>query len=100
MKPRGWHPPLADSMGRVRGGRWRGKHIVPERAHPFVRRMFEIINQEGCTLEELAARSGVDSQAMNSWRSRKSPQLVTFEAVLNALGYQLRIVAIKDEAGA
>lgn len=98
MKPRGWHPPLTDSLGRVRGGRWRGRHTIPERAHPFVRQLFKIINDEGVTLEELAARSGVDSQAFNSWRSRKSPQLVTFEAALNALGWRLRIVRRTDES--
>jgi hypothetical protein len=92
MKPRGWHPPSHDTLGRVAGKQWRGKHVIPQRAHPLVRRMFVLINQENCTLEELAARSGVDSQTMNSWRSRKSPQLVTFEAVLNALGRKLQIV--------
>jgi transcriptional regulator with XRE-family HTH domain len=59
--------------------------------------MIELINQDGCTLEELASRSGVDSQTVNSWRSRKSPQLVTFEAMLNALGYRLTIVAAPDD---
>ena len=99
MKPRGWRPPLHDSLGRVTGGRWRGKHLVPERAHPLVRRLFVLINRDGCTLEELAARSGVDSQTLNSWRSRKSPQLVTFEAMLNALGFELRIVHREPDAG-
>jgi hypothetical protein len=95
VKPRGWKPPLTDSLGRVRGGRWRGRHSIPQRAHPLVRRLFQLINRDGCTLEELAARSGVDSAAFNSWRSRKSPQLVTFEAALNALGYRLEIRGYK-----
>jgi hypothetical protein len=97
MKPRGWRPSPTDTLGRVTGRRWRGRHLVPQHAHPLVRRMIELINQDGCTLEELASRSGVDSQTVNSWRSRKSPQLVTFEAMLNALGYRLTIVAAPDD---
>ena len=65
----------------------------------LVRRMFALINTDGCTLEELATRSGVDSQTINSWRSRKSPQLITFEAIINALGWKLTIVPLGEAEG-
>lgn len=92
MKPTGWQPiPLTDRMGRVRGKRWRGKHTVPEHAHPLVRKFFELLNADGATQTEICARAGLSIQTTKGWR-KKSPQLVTFEAALNTLGYRLAIV--------
>ena len=71
---------------------WRGRHRVPERGNPLVVQLFEIINHEGCTMQELTARSGVARSTIGNWRLGKDPRLANFEAAIGALGYRLVMV--------
>lgn len=97
MKPRTWRsPPTTDRLGRIRGARYRGRHSVPPHAHPLVRQFFGLLNAEGATQTEVAAEAGLSRQIIKEWR-RKSPQLVTFEAALNVLGFRLAIERVSDE---
>lgn len=66
-------------------------------AHPLVRQMFGIMRDERTSLVKFAAESGVDRTVLSLWRRRSSPTLVVFEAALNALGYELRIVKREGE---
>jgi NADH:ubiquinone oxidoreductase subunit 3 (subunit A) len=40
----------------------------------------------------IAYESGVSPKTISDWRYRSAPSLANFEAALNALGYQLKIV--------
>lgn len=102
MKPRDWvfptvvpvitAPPRPRKIDRRRS--------VPEHAHPLVRRFFAIRNVLAVSDADLSKHSGVAHCTLASWK-RKSPQLLTFEVVLNALGYRLAIVPTeKAEASA
>lgn len=71
--------------------RWAGRIPIPARAHPLVRELFRIANSKKVMLADLASESGVSRSTISDWRYRRSPSLVVFEAVLGALGYELRI---------
>ncbi|MFH5927427.1 hypothetical protein [Roseomonas xinghualingensis] len=99
MKAANWKAPerapvrksMTDSLGRVRGGCWRGRLAVPAHAHPLVRRLFEIINDEEALLDEVAAPAGLSVVTIKEWR-RKNPTIVTFDAAARVLGYRLALV--------
>lgn len=97
MKRRGWQPPAllpTDSRGRPRGGRWRGRIRIPQHAHPLVRQLIAIMNDQHVLRTEVAARAGLSICGMRDWSMRKSPQVVTLEAAANVLGYRLALVPI------
>jgi hypothetical protein len=48
------------------------------------------------TFKFLSERSGVQIDTMSQWRYAHSPALVTFEAALNAAGYELCIRKRRD----
>lgn len=70
----------------------RGKLKVPCRAGRLVREFYEIANREQATLVEIAQRTGLSEHTVGSWARYYAPQVNNFEAALNALGYELRIV--------
>ena len=78
--------------GNRLGTRWRGKLPVPPRAHPLVRRLYGEMNAQMTTVGEVAQRSGLSSDTLLKWRGRHVPTLQNFEAALNALDLELRIV--------
>jgi hypothetical protein len=84
-------------MADSRRGRRCKKLSVEGSMHPLVRRLFELINEDPLmTFKVLKERSGVQIDTMSQWRYAHSPALVTFEAVLNAAGYELCIRKRKD----
>ena len=68
----------------------------PQRAHPFVRRIYQEMVAQQTTASDVAERSGVGRDTIRSWRGRNSPTLANIEAVLGALGYRLEIVEQKE----
>lgn len=82
-------------MGRRK--RWLGKLPIPAKAHPLVREFFCLINRERETLKGVSSRAGCDYGTIADWRRRRTPNLVTFIAALNAIGYDLRIVRMKRD---
>jgi len=72
--------------------RFRGKLPIPQHAHPLVRRLFEIMNQQMVCMTDVAPRAGFRRRTLAEWGARRNPTITNFEAVLNALGYELRIV--------
>ncbi len=87
--PRQKHP----MQGR---GRWAGRLKIPAKAHPLVREMFELLNEQRMVISDIAEKSGVRAGTISDWRYRRSPTVVTFEAALNALGFELVIRRRKD----
>lgn len=60
--------------------------------HPLVRQFYELVNKDPMmTFKVLSEKSGVQIDTMSQWRYQHSPALVTFEAALNAAGYELCI---------
>jgi hypothetical protein len=69
--------------------RWRGKHKYPANCPPLVKALYDIINEELATLDELSQRSGVHAATISSWRFRRKPNLYAMMAVANVLGYEV-----------
>lgn len=83
---RGWnHADLAPHRGQY----FRGRHPIPEHAHPLVRQFVEAMNREGALRCEVSSRSGVSLSTMRGWDVRHAPRLPELEAAGNALGYEL-----------
>jgi len=83
----GCRPPL---MGR------RFQLDIPKHCHPFVRFIFRRMNSDNVTFRQLGKRSGVDASTIHQW-DNMNPRIHNIEAVLNALGYCLKIVPLEDE---
>lgn len=83
------------ALGRARS-RWRGNLSIPEHCPPLVRQFFEIMNNEMVSLCDIGPKSGIQYDTISNWRYRSSPTLVLFQAALNALGYDLKIVKLRD----
>lgn len=66
--------------------------------HPFVIWMWEEINAQRVSQEDVAERSGISSSAMRKWRvGIQAPSLLAMEAIVNTLGYELVIKERRDE---
>jgi hypothetical protein len=72
---------------------WRCKPLfVPPNINPLVRELFEIFNRDNLlTLNKICEKSGIAADTISQWRYGHAPQLTSFEAVLNAVGYELAI---------
>lgn len=61
--------------------------------HPIVRWIWEQINSQRASQEDVAERAGVNSSTLRKWRDGvRSPRVVELEAVVNVLGYKLKVV--------
>lgn len=82
-------------MANHEGTRWRGQIPIPDHCHPLVKRYLEILNEEDTTLKEAAKAAGLSPGTMTGWRYRATPTILNFEAALNAMDYELKIVKRK-----
>lgn len=71
---------------------------IPDNAHPTVKFIYQQMQFQQIGYCDLAKRSGVDRNTIRSWGQRNSPSLVNVEAVLNALGYEIRLARLPQEA--
>lgn len=64
------------------------------KAHPLVRFIDEETERRGVSLAALSERAGVDRDLLTSWRKNAhgNPHILSLEAVLGALGYELKPV--------
>ncbi len=60
-------------------------------AHPLVKQLYEIMADKKLSLRDVAERADVHHSAMIKWKRQRSPTLVAFEAVLNAIDYEILI---------
>ncbi len=74
----------------------RGKIPIPLHAHPLVRFIVRRMNADLMTFEDVERRSGVDASTVHHWRD-SNPRIHNLEAVLNVLGYRLKIVPLAQE---
>lgn len=70
----------------------RGALKLPEHSHPFVRRLVEEMNDQLASFEDVAERTSIGVATMKKWRYQTMPRLDTFEAALNCLDLELRVV--------
>jgi len=68
---------------------------IAPRAHPLARRFFELLDEQGIALTDIAERAGLSVATLVKWKYRHAPTVVALEAALNALGYRLAIVKRK-----
>ncbi len=85
---------LAAGRGR---NKWAGKLPVPDKAPPLVRELYTMMNRDFLMIKDVAEGSGVSPATVSDWRYSRSPSLNTFEAVLNNMGYKLKIVRQGDD---
>lgn len=65
--------------------------------HPIVRWIWVQMNHQQASQEDVALRAGVSSSAMRKWRDgSRSPKLVELEAVVNTLGYDIKVL-LRDQ---
>jgi hypothetical protein len=69
----------------------RGRLTIPPHAHPLVRRLFEELNDQRTTLEEVAGRTSLGVDTIRFWATRHTPRIDTFEAALNVVDLELVI---------
>ena len=75
--------------------KWR-KLTVPGAAHPLVRQLFMLMNDQQMGQLDLAERTGINKNTLKDWRVRTVPAVDNLEACLNVLGYQLKITKRKQ----
>lgn len=67
-------------------------------SHPFVKFLSREMARQRATLTDVAERSGVCIKTIGQWRSGgRTPKLRDIEAVVNVLGYEVKLVPIKEE---
>jgi len=71
---------------------------VPERAHPMVRDLYRLMNEEQVGLLDMSERVGTHKDTITGWRTKSTPRVDMLEACLNVLGYRLRIERIPEAA--
>ena len=74
---------------RIRTFRPKALGDADKNAHPLVRALFAEMHKQQVTMIEMAERSGVSRETLESWRSKRVPDLVNLEACLNVLGLHL-----------
>lgn len=78
---------IPGSKSRLREGVTDGMDI-----HPIVRWIWQQINDQHASQEDIALHSGVSSSTMRKWRDGvRSPRIVELDAVVSALGYKLKV---------
>lgn len=65
-------------------------------AHPLVREFFARLEDECTSVTDVAERAGLGLATLVKWKSKHSPTVVSFEAALNVIGCELKIVERKD----
>lgn len=63
---------------------------VPDHCHPIGMFICQEMRRQRAGYCDVAERSGIDRNTIRAWRTRNSPTLAGVEAVLGALGYELR----------
>jgi hypothetical protein len=63
----------------------------PTHAHPLVRELFAHMRQHHMSLKRVSAKAGIAHGCLNSWASRRVPQLANFEAACNAAGLKIKL---------
>ena len=58
---------------------------------------FNVLNATDRPIGNIVQEAGMERTALYDWGRRQSPVVTNLEAVLNVLGYTLKIVPLEDE---
>jgi hypothetical protein len=72
-------------------------HSAPSNPNPIVRFIFEEMNRQQVTLDQMARRAKINKNTFKDMRTRTDPKLSMVEKCLHVLGHRLEAVT-KDEA--
>lgn len=61
------------------------------RIHPLVREFFSLRERDPRTNKTLCGEAGMSTNTLTTWLSASNPSIPYFEAMLNVLGFELRI---------
>lgn len=75
------------------------RHAIPKRADPLVKRLFQIMNTEQCSIEQLCKHVGISRTTIQNWKWKHAASYAMLTACFNYLGYEVRVVKIKEEDG-
>lgn len=65
---------------------------------PIVATLGELLRPHAGDISAIAQRAGVDRQSIRKWLANvRCPTLITVRAVLNVLGYDLRVVRLRRD---
>lgn len=64
---------------------------------PLVQKMYDLIKADPRIQSDIAEEVGLNKSTISGW-TRREPRLLSFEAMLNSMGYRLEIVPIEKEA--
>ena len=64
---------------------------VRSHAHPLVKKLLALAEEQRASLVDIAERAGIAHVTICKWKYCHSPSVVTLEAALNVLGYELQI---------
>lgn len=64
---------------------------IPDKAHPFVQRVFQEMNAKRMSYAELSRKSGVKLRVLERWRTGVVPQLQTLTLVMKVLDLNLHV---------
>ena len=77
---------------------------LPDHGSPFLRSVFKAIRdwceENDTTQDDLAEIAGISAPAMSRWKNRRghsNPNLFHLEAVLEAMGYELKLQKIDQK---
>jgi hypothetical protein len=80
----------------MRVGRKRATDVEDLRCDPLVKELLNLVDEQGLAINKVAQRSGVGFQTILRWQNSNIPNLYNFRAVLQSIGYDLKIIS-KDE---
>jgi hypothetical protein len=66
--------------------------IPPQHAHPLIRELYVLLDQNNADLQDVARRAGLGVNSITKWRTENTPSIANLEAVLNVIGKRLVIV--------
>lgn len=73
------------------------KHKLPTKSHPLVRRLFVLMNEQQCSIDQMSKNVGIARATLQQWKWHNQPSLELLIACFNYLGYDLKPVKMKDE---
>ena len=80
----------------MRVGRKRATDVEDLRCDPLVKELLNLCDEQGLAINKVAKKSGVSFQTILRWQNSNIPNLYNFRAVLQSIGYDLKIIS-KDE---
>lgn len=88
LRKKGWYIGKRNYRGRIRR-----RSLADKSHHPVIRFIFEEMNRQLASYDDVAKRAGVSPRTISEWgHGKKEPLMGNVEAVLGALGYRINVV--------